>query len=379
MTSSPQLTVLQVLPALDTGGVERGTVDIAEAIMSVGGRALVASAGGKLELRLLRSGAEHFKLPLASKNPLTMFANVGRLVSIIRENKVELVHARSRAPAWSAYLAARRCGVPFVTTFHGAYSTKGGSLKRAYNAVMTKGDRVIAVSQGISEHMQQVYGTVGDKIRVIHRGVDTRDLNPKTIDPKRVVYLYEQWKLPDDKRFVTLPGRITRWKGQHLLIEAMRHVKAADACALIVGPGDGHEDYVLELHELIRKHKLEDRVILADACDDMASLYALSDVVVSASIRPEPFGRITAEAMAMGVPTVAPAYGGAAEQILHGQTGWLFEPQNPLNMSQAIDHALSLTPEQRQQQGDAARQRALDYFSKEQMAQATLNVYAELL
>ncbi len=379
MTSSPQLTVLQVLPALDTGGVERGTVDIAAAIMSVGGRALVASAGGKLELPLLRSGAEHFKMPLASKNPLTMQANVGRLVSLIRENGVELVHARSRAPAWSAYLAAKRCRVPFVTTFHGAYSTKGGAIKRGYNAIMTKGDRVIAVSQGISEHMQKVYGTDPEKIRVIHRGVDTQDLNPATIDPKRVVYLYEQWKLPDDKRFVTLPGRITRWKGQHLLIEAMRHVKAADACALIVGPGDGHEDYVLELHELIRKHGLEDRVILADACDDMASLYALSDVVVSASIRPEPFGRVTAEAMAMGIPTVAPAYGGAAEQILHGQTGWLFEPQNPLNMAQAIDHALGLSPEQRQQQAEASRQRALDYFSKEQMAQATLNVYAELL
>ncbi len=379
MTASPQLTVLQVLPALETGGVERGTVDIAEAIVAVGGRALVASKGGRLELPLLRGGAEHFKLPMASKNPLTMWANVGRLVSIIKEQGVELVHARSRGPAWSAYLAAKRCGVPFVTTFHGAYSTKGGALKRAYNAVMTKGDRVIAVSQGISEHMQQVYGTDPDKIRVIHRGVDTRDLDPAAIDPKRVVYLYEQWKLPDDKRFVTLPGRITRWKGQHLLVEAMRQVQTPDACALIVGPGAGHEDYVLELHEAIRKHGLEDRVILADSCNDMASLYALSDVVVSASIRPEPFGRITAEAMAMGVPTVAPAYGGAAEQILHGQTGWLFEPQNAADMAQAIDHALSLSPEQRQQQGAAARQRALDHFSKEQMAQATLDVYAELL
>ncbi|MGY9003567.1 MAG: glycosyltransferase, partial [Rhodospirillales bacterium] len=218
-------TVLQVLPALGgTGGVERGTVEIAQSIVENGGRALVASAGGLLEHELKRVGAEHFTLPVDSKNPFVMWANVVKLADLIRRQNVDLIHVRSRAPAWSAYFAARRTNCPFVTTFHGAYN-EGSWFKRRYNSIMSRGARVIAISGFIAGLVRQRYGVPASVIRVIHRGVELERFDPAVVSAQRVVALAAQWRLDDGLAVVMLPGRLTRWKGQVVFIEAIAKLK----------------------------------------------------------------------------------------------------------------------------------------------------------
>ena len=228
-------TVLQVLPALDAGGgVERGTVEIASAIVEAGGRALVASAGGAMVHELKRVGAEHFTLALASKNPAVILANVKRLAGLIQAEGADIVHARSRAPAWSAYYAARRARCHFVTTFHGTYGS-GNWIKRRYNSVMTRGERVIAISHFIAGHVRRVYGVPAAAIRVIHRGVDLERFDPKKVSAERVVALAGSWRLPDGMPVVMLPGRLTRWKGQMVFIRAIAALPRRDIRCLLVG------------------------------------------------------------------------------------------------------------------------------------------------
>ena len=379
MRSSPSsLTVMQVLPELNTGGVERGTADMASAILQVGGRAVIASAGGRLESKLKRLGAEHLSLPLASKNPLTVLRNAMQLESFIRNRDIELVHARSRAPAWSAYRAVKRTGVPFVTTFHGVYA-QNSWFKKHYNSVMAKGDRVIAISQDIKKRLIHDYAVPKERIRLIYRGVDSTYFNPASVTPSEVGHYIDHANLPHNMRFVVLPGRYTRWKGMHLLIEAMARVQTPDLCALIVGPSGGQDGYVFELEKMIRNYGLENKVLLLGPCENMRALYALASIVVSASIKPEPFGRVTAESMAMGRPTLGPDFGGAAEQIVHAESGWLYEPKDAQSLADYIDYIARLDEQSLYHVGARARGRVLDYFSVEQMVQKTLDVYAELL
>ena len=213
-------SVLQVLPALETGGVERGAVDIAAAVAAAGWRALVASSGGAMVRELVRAGAEHVTLPLARKSPFALRANVASLAALIESEGVDIVHARSRAPAWSAYEAARRTGRPFVTTFHGTYNF-GNALKRWYNGVMARGDRVIAISDFIADHVRRNYGVGDERLRVVPRGIDLEVFDPARVNSERIVQLAAKWRLPDGVPVVMLPGRLTRWKGQAALIDAL--------------------------------------------------------------------------------------------------------------------------------------------------------------
>src|SRR5579862_6207814 len=212
--------VLQVLPRLVAGGVERGTVDVAAALVAAGWRAVVASAGGPMVHELERAGVTHVTLPLASKNPFVIRANIERLVAVIRNLNIDIVHARSRAPAWSARYAAKRAGRHFVTTFHNAYGT-GPLWKQRYNAVMAAGERVIAISRFVGEHAASVYHVPAERLRIIPRGVDINRFDPDKVKPERLIPLMKAWRLPDGVPVVLLPGRLTRWKGQHVLIEAM--------------------------------------------------------------------------------------------------------------------------------------------------------------
>ena len=214
-------TILQVLPAMgEGGGVERGTVEIAQAIAAEGGRALVVSVGGAREHEINRVGGEHLNLPMHSKNPLTIYANIDRLAQIIKTEAVDIVHARSRAPAWSAFYAAKRTGVPYMTTFHGTYSA-GNPLKRKYNSIMTRGERVIAISRFIGGHAHQNYGVPSNKIRIIHRGVNLERFDSAKVTGERVAALAADWRLGDGLPVIMLPGRLTRWKGQAMFIEAI--------------------------------------------------------------------------------------------------------------------------------------------------------------
>ncbi|MCK5575955.1 MAG: glycosyltransferase, partial [Sphingomonadales bacterium] len=239
----PSVTILQVLPALGgSGGVERGTVEVAGCITKHGWRSLVASNGGERVYQLKRAGAEHFELPLHSKNPLTMYANISRLARLIKAENIDLVHVRSRAPAWSVYFACKRTGAGYVTTFHGTYGAKGG-LKRIYNSVMAKGERVIAISGFIAGHLKQLYGAAGSKIRIIHRGVDIETFDRNKVSAERVVKLSQDWRLEDGFPVVMLPGRLTRWKGQAVFIEAVAELGRDDIRCVLVGSDQGRKGY----------------------------------------------------------------------------------------------------------------------------------------
>ena len=373
------ITVLQVLPALGAGGgVELGAVEVTEAIVARGGRALVASNGGADEHKIKRVGGEHILLPMHSKNPFVMFANIGRLESLIKNEGVQIVHARSRAPAWSAFFAARRAGVPFITTFHGMYST-GNVLKRRYNSVMARGERVIATSRFIAGHLYQTYGTPSGKIRTIHRGVNLDRFHPARVSAERVTVLAADWRLEDGLPVVMLPGRLTRWKGQIMLIEAVAKLDRRDFRCLLVGGDQGRVEYRRELENLVTKHGLDEIVRIVDHCDDMPAAYMMADVVVSASTDPEAFGRVLVEAQALGRPVVASNHGGARETVIEGETGWMFPPGDVKVLAVMLEMALNLPGEARKTLAKKAINHVRENFSKQAMCDKTLSVYREVL
>lgn len=372
------LTVLQVLPRLETGGVERGTVDVAAAVVAAGGRALVVSAGGRMEAELRRTGAEHVTMPVNRKSPGHLWRNAGLLAGLIRRERVDIVHARSRAPAWSARAAARRAGVPFVTTFHGVYGT-GFPLKKTWNRVMADGDRVIAISGHVADQIIGRYGTPADRVVLIHRGVDLDLFDVRAVSEARVVQLAEAWQLPDGAPAIMLPGRFTRWKGHAVLIDALALMRRRDAVALLIGADAGRQGYREELLKRVRHQGLEGAVRFVGHCNDMPAAYMLADVVVSASTKPEPFGRVAAEAQAMGRPVIATDHGGARETVVPGRTGWLTPPGDAQALAQALDAALSMTAEERNRMARAAVDNIGRNFSKPVMTDRTLEVYAELV
>lgn len=372
-------TILQVIPALGTsGGVERGTVEIANAVVQAGGRAIVASAGGAKEHELQRVGAEHVTLPMDTKNPMGIYNNVSRLVDLIRRENVDLVHARSRAPAWSAYYAAKRAKVPFVTTFHGTYS-HGNVFKRMYNAVMTKGERVIAISNFIAGHIRQHYGVPSERIRIIHRGVDLTRFSAANVTAQRVIALANEWRITDGYPVVMLPGRLTRWKGQTVFIEAIAQLKRRDLRCLLVGGDQGRHEFRTELENLVEKHNLGEVVRIVDSCRDMPAAYMLTDAVVSASTDPEAFGRVIIEAQALGRPIIATDHGGAKETVIENETGWLVPPGDPGALAVAVERAIGLDENRRATLADKAIANVRENFSTEAMCRKTLNVYDEVL
>ncbi len=371
--------VLQVLPALGRGGgVERGTIEVAGAIIEAGGRALVASAGGPMVHDLTRLGAEHILLPMASKNPLVMYANIGRLAGLIRRENVDIVHARSRAPAWSAYFAARRVQRPFITTFHGTYG-EAHSLKRRYNAIMARGDRVIAISRFIGERLKKLYGVPPDRIRIIHRGVDLSRFDPALVSSGRIIKLARAWRLTENHPVIMLPGRLTRWKGQAVFLDALASLGRKDIRAILVGSDQGRAGYRHELESQIKQGGLEEVVRIVGHCDDMPAAYMLADVVVSTSTNPEAFGRVIAEAQALGRPVIASDHGGAQEQIIKGQTGWLTKPGDSVDLAEAMAFVLALQDDQRESLVLKAMKAVGENFSKTAMCAKTLEVYDEAL
>ncbi len=371
-------TVLQVLPELVTGGVERGTVDIAGAIVEGGGRSIVASAGGQMIHELSRLGAEHVELPVQSKNPFVMRKNVQRLAELATAENVHIIHGRSRAAAWSALYAARKAGKHFVTTFHGTYGHTN-RLKRAYNSVMTKGEKVIAISDFIAGHIRQVYGVPAANIRVIPRGVDIALFDSDAVSKERIIGQADKWRLPDGVPVIMLPGRLTRWKGQTVFIEAIKELGRTDVQCLMVGSDQGRYDYRKELEREIESHGMTGTIHVIDHCDDMPAAYMLTDIVVSASLEPEAFGRVAAEAQALGRPVIASDHGGARETVIHGETGWLTPPGDAKALAETINTVLDRSESERQDMAERAKTHIREHFSKERMCEWTLDVYNEVL
>ena len=368
--------ILQVLPKLDAGGVERGTIEMAQAIAGAGATALVASAGGRLVPAVERAGGRHITLPLDGKGPWPIWRNAARLTRLIKAERVSLIHARSRAPAWSAMLAARRAGVPFVTTYHGVYN-EGPPGKRRYNSVMAQGDRVIAISRYVANLIVERHGVDPGRIRIIPRGVDPAVFDPARVPPDRIARLVRTWRLPDDAPVIMLPARLSRWKGQAVLLEAMARLQ--DQTALCVLLGDGRPAYATELERAARRLGIADRLRLVGHCDDMPAALMLASVAVSASTEPEGFGRAVIEAQAMGRPVVATNHGGAAETVQHQVTGWHVPPDDAAALAASIEIALAMAPEDRAALGIRARDSVMRHYTTAAMQAATLDVYNELL
>lgn len=374
-----QPVVMQVIPSLGAGGAEQGCIDMAGEIARSGGKSIVVSHGGMRIPELRRVGAIHIDLPVDSKNPIVMALNIGRLRRLIREHNVDIVHARSRAPAWSCLKACEGTNAHFMTTCHAPFNIHDSAAKRFYNSSIARGERVIAISDYVSEYLQKNYIIDPNVIRVIHRGVALEKFNPGNCSPERMMKLSREWRVTDGASIILMPGRLTRWKGQREMIEAMAILNRPDVYCVMVGDDQGRTEYRAELEALLKEKNLEANVRIMEHCDDMAAACMLSAAVVSASIEPEGFGRVPIEGQAMGRPVVATDHGGAKETIIPGVTGWLVPPGDPAALAQALDTILNLTEEQRNQLAHAAITHIHQNFTKDIMAEKTLAVYAELL
>ncbi|MEN2978600.1 glycosyltransferase family 4 protein [Tistrella bauzanensis] len=372
-------TVLQVLPALGPGGVERGTVDIAAGLVASGWRAIVASEGGPLVAELERLGGRHVTLPLASKRPWTIRANAARLAALAAAEGVDIIHARSRAPAWSAEMAAARMGAAFVTTFHGTYG-HGSWLKRRYNAVMTRGRPLIAISGFIADHLRQVYDVDPAVIRTIPRGVDIARFHPASVPADRIIALARRWRLDETRALVLMPGRLSRWKGHMVMLDALAALGRRDIQCVMVGAAPGTASYRAEIEQGIRARGLQDVVGIAEAERDMPAAYMLADVVVSPATEPEAFGRIPVEAQAMGRWIIATDHGGARETVdARNVGGALVPPGDAGALAQALAAALDMPGEVRARAARAMIAHVDRHFTLARMQAATRAVYDEAL
>jgi glycosyltransferase involved in cell wall biosynthesis len=375
------MTILQVIPTLKSGGAERGTVDIAQSLIQAGHKAIVVSKGGRLVEELKAVGAEHIEMNVASKKPWTIYANINRLQKLIKEKNIDIIHARSRAPAWSAYYAAKRCHIPFVTTYHGLYNAKS-FFKKYYNSIMAKGDCVIAVSEFMGEQIALRYPHVKQNIKVIPRGINLDHYCPSLISRLRIEQLIKQWNITDDHRqIILLPGRLTKIKGHEVLIDAVAKLSKKRDDFLCICPGEVKEssDYLKRLQDKIKQLDIGRFIRFPGHCLDMPAAYAVCDVVVAPSIQAETFGRVPVEAQVMGKPVIASDHGGFKETIIHGETGFLVKVGDANALANSLDEVLSISRKKRaevsQQSNDEARHR----YSVKKMCDATLAVYSALL
>ena len=359
----PDFTLLQVVPELETGGAEQTTLDVSRAVIAAGGKALVATRGGRMAARLVADG--------------------GRLADLIRTENVSLVHARSRAPAFSALWAAQATKTPFVATYHGVYKAKS-ALKRWYNAVMTRGDLVIANSDYTRDHVLAEHVIDPAKVVSIPRGLDLDRFNPSWVTPDRIEALKAAWAIePDDRRArFLLAGRLTRIKGHLTIIEAARRMKAAgrdDFRVIFAGDDQGRTGYAEELAAAIDEAGLAGEVRIVGHCDDMPAAYLVADVAILPTTVPESFGRAAVEPQAMGRPVIASAHGGVTETVVDGATGWLVPPQDPDAWAEAMALAIDVGPGKRTEMGQTGLTRARQLYRVEVMCEATLAAYEQVL
>ena len=382
MSLPPDFTLLQVVPELETGGAEQTTLDVALAVVRAGGTAFVATRGGRMTARLEADGGRLALMPVQSKNPITMLGNAARLIALIREENVSIVHVRSRAPAFSALWAAHVTRTPFVATYHGIYKAQSG-LKRWYNAVMTRGDLVIANSDYTRDHVVAEHHVATDKLVTIPRGVDLERFDPTVVTPERINALRDAWNIPRDNRtIILLAGRMTRIKGHLTIVEAARRLAAQgrrDFLILFAGDDQGRTGYAAEVEAAIQKAGLGECVKIVGHCDDMPAAYLLADLAILPTIVPESFGRAAVEPQVMGRPVIASNHGGVTETILDGKTGWLVPVEDPEAWAAALGRAVDLGPEARRAMGELGQTRARQLYSAEAMCAATLAAYERVL
>ena len=382
---SLNLKVLQVIPKLGYGGAETGCYDIAHYLPENNCESFIVTSGGELLKFVDKKKVKVIKLPVNSKNPLLIFFNSLALIWIILYNNISIVHARSRAPAWSCYLATILTGRKFVTTFHGTYNFES-KLKKFYNSVMVKSDLIIAGSNFIFSHIKENYSKyfdVNKRLRVIFRGINVDYFDPTTKIESDEKKLLKQWEIEKDKKIILLPGRLTSWKGQELFIEAINLVNIELGYeafyVVILGSDQGRDLYKKKLTRLLEQFRMNNQVRFIDHCKDMALAYKISDIIVSASTEPEAFGRVAVEAQSMEKPIIASNIGGSNETIIDEKTGFLFDSGNSKSLSQKILKLLYLDETSLKLIGTEGRKNVVKKFNVEKMCFSTYSEYKKIM
>ncbi|MGC6535480.1 MAG: glycosyltransferase family 4 protein [Parvibaculales bacterium] len=377
-------TIMQVVPELDVGGAEITTVEIARAICQAGGRALVVSQGGALEQKIIDNGGEVIHLPVASKNPFTVWRHGRLLADLAKAEKVDLIHTRSRAPGWSGLRAGKLADIPFMTTYHSTVHEKPRA-KVFYNSVLVRGRVSIANSQYTASKIAKVYPQYRDKIRVVPRGCDVDALARHQFSETDIAAKRQQWGVPLDAFVILCPARVTPLKGQHVLLDALGQLSAdLQPYLVLVGSAQGRNDYVADLTAQARANGCADRLVFAGLENNMPSAYAAANMAVVPTIRPEPFGRTIIEAQAASLPVIASNGGGYRETVIAqpanvGGTGWLAEMGNADDLAAKLQAALALPPEALFKMGANGRAHVEANYTQAAMCHRTLNVYAELI
>ena len=382
---STKLNVLQVIPKLGYGGAETGCYDIAHFLPENECGSFVATSGGELLKFVKRDKVKILRLPVHSKNPLLMIFNTFVLILYIIFFKINIVHARSRAPAWSCYFASLLTRRVFVTTFHGTYNFKS-SIKKFYNSIMLRAKLTIAGSNFIFGHINENYSeylSKKKKLRVIFRGINIDYFNPKNISILKQEKLKQEWGLASNKFTILLPGRLTYWKGQEKFIESLNILiedyNITNFQAVILGSDQGRKVYSKKLINLVQRYSLNKKIKFIQHCKDMPLAYSLADVVVSASIEPEAFGRFSVEAQSMGKPIIASNIGGSKETIVNKKTGFLYKHDDPRELAKSLKTVIQLSPDELKSIGNEGRKNITKKFDVEIMCQTNLKEYKRLI
>ena len=382
---SSELKVLQVIPKLGYGGAETGCYDLAHYLPENNCSSYIVTSGGELLKFIDRKKVKVIKLPVHSKNPLLMFFNSIALIFIILLNNISIVHARSRAPAWSCLIATKLTRRKFVTTFHGTYNFKN-PLKKFYNSVMVRSDLIIAGSNFIFSHINKNYSKylgAKKKLLVVFRGINVDYFDPSTTTETQEKQLLIDWQIDKSKKIILLPGRLTSWKGQESFIEALSLVNKElgydSFYGVILGSDQGRNVYKKKIIRLVEQHRLTNQLKFIEHCKNMPVAYKISDLIVSASIKPESFGRVAVEAQSMKKPILASDIGGSNETVENGKTGFLFEAGNPVSLSNKILEILKLDESTLKSMGNEGRKNIIKKFNVEKMCFSTYSEYKKLL
>ena len=380
-----KINVLQVIPKLGYGGAETGCYDIAHYLAEQDCKSYIATSGGELLKFVKKNKVQIFKLPVHSKNPLVIFFNIIVLSIIILFKKINIVHARSRAPAWSCYFACMLTNANFVTTFHGTYNFKS-KLKKFYNSIMLRSKLTIAGSNFIFGHISDNYNEYLNKkkkLRVIFRGINIDYFNPKNISILKQEKLKQEWNLDPNKITILMPGRLTYWKGQEKFIEALNILiedyNLTNFQAILLGSDQGRKVYSKKLFSLVERYSLTKKIKFIQNCKEMPLAYSLADVVVSASIEPEAFGRVAVESQAMGKPIIASNIGGSKETVLNKKSGFLYKHDDPRELAKNLNTVIQLNQEELKLMGNEGRKNITKKFDVEVMCDSNLREYKKLL
>ena len=372
--------ILQVIPTLNISGAEQGCFDVANYLTKNGFTSNVVTSSGYRIDQLKKNGSIVNKIPVHSKNPVTIIFNIFRILKIVEKNNINIIHARSRAPAWSCYFVAKIARIKFITTFHGTYNFNN-KIKKFYNSIMLRSDYVIAISEFIYNEIKTKYAYSKKNISVISRGIDIKYLDPSKIDYKKVNNFLKDLNLENNSIKLVLPGRVSGWKGHKIAIEAMTYLReksSKDFVLLLVGPTDNlklKNNLLRKINEL----KLENRVKFIGPTKEMDLVYSTADIVLSCSTDPEAFGRIPVEAQAMGKVIIASNHGGHRETIINGLSGFLYHPLNPIELANSIIKTISNEIYLDEQYKIKRRQIILDNFTDLNMCEKTLEVYNKVL